>query len=108
MSVADVLHSPSFLKKITEMPMHTLSLPTLFVSKHGKSIGSDVILEGPGKKQWKVSVEGSFPSSNLSFGQGWEAFVNDQVLQIGDQLSFILVANSLFEVEVCFIAPPKP
>lgn len=106
--MADACHSPSFLRKITELPMRTLPFPSSFVKTHGKLLGSDVILEGPSRKQWKVEVDGSSPSSNVTFGKGWEEFVVAHVLQLGDQLCFTLTANSHFQVEVSLKSTPKP
>lgn len=97
---ADACHSPSFLKKITEMPMSTLNLPSSFVRTHSRLLNSNVTLEGPSRKHWKVGVDGSFESFSVSFGQGFQNFVADHVLQLGDQLCFILPAHSHFQVQV--------
>lgn len=91
---------PSFLKKITESTMSILKLPLSFVADHTERLGERVVLEGPGKEQWRVELHRSCGSVNTSFGQGWEQFVVDHVLQIGDQLSFSLSENSYFQVEV--------
>ena len=92
--------NPSFLKKITESTMSTLKIPLSFVADHTERLGESVILEGPGKEHWSVELHRSARSFSISFGQGWEQFVEDHVLQIGDQLSFSLSEKSYFQVEV--------
>ncbi|KAG0614604.1 hypothetical protein M758_6G189800 [Ceratodon purpureus] len=91
---------PSFLKKITASTMSTFRLPLSFVADHAERLGDSVVLEGPGKEQWRVELYHSFQTLSINFGQGWEQFVADHVLQIGDQLAFSLSDKSFFQVEV--------
>lgn len=59
-----------------------------------------VTLEGPSREKWKVEMDGALSKFSVSFSQGWKKFVADHVLQIGDQVSFTLTADSQFHVEV--------
>jgi hypothetical protein len=98
--------NPSFLKKMAKSNMSTLRLPLSFVrdqiDRLDGSVGS-VILEGPSRGKWRVKLQGSFQSFSLNFGQGWEKFVADNVLQVDDLLTFSLSAKSYFQVEVCIL-----
>lgn len=93
--------SPSFLKKMSESTMSTLKLPLSFVSDQKERLGDSVILEGPSREKWRVELHGSSQSLSRNFGEGWEKFVADHVLQVNDQLTFSLSAKSFFQVEVC-------
>jgi hypothetical protein len=53
------------------MPMRSLNLPSSFVRIHGSLLSSNVILEGPSRKRWKVRVDGSFETLSVSFGEGF-------------------------------------
>jgi len=92
--------NPSFLKKMSESTMSTLKLPLSFVSDQKERLGDFVILEGPSGEKWRVALHGSLQSLNLNFGEGWEKFVADHVLQVNDQLTFSLSTKSFFQVEV--------
>lgn len=87
--------------------MKTLNLPSSVVRIHGNLLSTNVILEGPSRKHWKVGVDGSFESLSVSFGEGFQSFVADHVLQLGDQLCFILPARSHLQVQVQK-SQPKP
>jgi hypothetical protein len=70
-----------------------------FVKNSTTKIGTGVILEGLGNK-WEVQIRLAKEKYNLEFGDDSNKFVVDHVLQIGDQLSLILIAESHFRVVV--------
>ena len=63
-------------------------------------MGTTVTLEGPGNQKWRVEIGHGKEHNSLEFGEGWNKFVVDHILQIGDQLSFTLAADSYFQVVV--------
>ncbi|KAG0563769.1 hypothetical protein KC19_8G057400 [Ceratodon purpureus] len=92
--------NPSFLKKMATSTMNTLRLPMSFVRDQIDRLDGSILLEGPSGGKWRVNLQGSFESFSLNFGQGWEKFVADHVLQVDDLLTFSLSAKSHFQVEV--------
>lgn len=92
---------PSFLKRMTELTLSSsLQMPASFVKNSIANIGSAVTLEGPGKGKWRVEIGQDKENHSLEFREGWQKFVADHILQIGDQLSFTLIAGSFFQVVV--------
>ncbi|KAG0613682.1 hypothetical protein M758_6G121500 [Ceratodon purpureus] len=91
---------PSFLKKIGADNTEMLHIPSSFVKSHSKKLGTSVTLEGPSTNRWTVAVEGSFSKCAINLGLGWVNFVKDHHLQPGDQLSFTLLGESHFSVEI--------
>lgn len=75
-------------------------MPASFVKSSIANIGPAVTLEGPGKGKWTVEIGQDKDNHSLEFRDGWQKFVADHVLQIGDQLSFTLTAGSYFQVVV--------
>lgn len=71
-----------------------------FVKTSNAKHGPAVTLEGPGKGTWEVEIGLGKENHSLEFRNGWQKFVGDHFLQIGDQLSFTLVAGSYFQVMV--------
>jgi hypothetical protein len=75
-------------------------MPASFVKRSVTRIGTRVTLEGPGNEKWEVQIGPGKEKYSLEFGDGWHKFAVDHVLQIGDQLSFTLTAESHFQVVV--------
>lgn len=75
-------------------------MPASFVKTSIANIGIAVTLEGPSKGKWRVQTGPGKENHSLEFRDGWQKFVGDHVLQIGDQLSFTLTADSYFQVVV--------
>lgn len=75
-------------------------MPASFVKTSIAKIGTVVTLEGPGKGKWRVQTGSGKENHSLEFRDGWRKFVEDHTLQIGDQLSLTLTADSYFKVVV--------
>lgn len=75
-------------------------MPASFVKSFGTRIGTTVTLQGPGNEKWEVQIGHGKEKNSMEFRDGWHKFVVDHILQIGDQLSFTLTAESHFQVEV--------
>lgn len=76
-------------------------IPASFVRCSDSRIGKVVTLEGPSKENWSVEVgPGTLQRSGLEFRDGWQKFVADHNVQIGDHLFFTLKSYSRFQVMV--------
>nr|XP_024395529.1 B3 domain-containing protein Os11g0197600-like [Physcomitrium patens]PNR41431.1 hypothetical protein PHYPA_018834 [Physcomitrium patens] len=93
---------PSFIKTMTELTITSvLQIPASFVRCSDSRIGKVVTLEGPSKENWSVEVgPGTLQRSGLEFRDGWQKFVADHNVQIGDHLFFTLKSYSRFQVMV--------
>ncbi|KAG0585486.1 hypothetical protein KC19_2G015400 [Ceratodon purpureus] len=92
---------PAFLKKMTELSITSaLQMPASFVRSFGTRMGTTVTLQGPGNQKWEVQIGNGTEKNSMEFRDGWLKFVADHILQIGDQLTFSLIAKSHFQVVV--------
>ncbi|GLJ38026.1 hypothetical protein SUGI_0774200 [Cryptomeria japonica] len=73
-----------------------LSIPPAFVPKLIQEADLITVLHVPSGRQWVVKLCGT--STGLEFGQGWENFVHDQRLELGDFLVFKYICRSKFKV----------
>ncbi|GLJ36278.1 hypothetical protein SUGI_0728350 [Cryptomeria japonica] len=75
---------------------YKLRIPPAFVKNLITQIGKNIILQGPNGQGWFVTLWGT--STQLEFRQGWEKFVYDHTIELGDFLVFKYICRSYFRV----------
>jgi hypothetical protein len=73
-------------------------IPTDFVKRMQYGVCKDAILQGPSGHLWHVNL--CCANTWASFTDGWESFVSDQFIEVGDILVFRHVDDVHFAVQV--------
>ncbi|KAL5780375.1 hypothetical protein ACOSQ2_011112 [Xanthoceras sorbifolium] len=89
---------PSFFKVLIGDFSNKLRIPPAFLKNfNGSSLGK-IVLQNHSGENWVVEMEKDV--NGLSFGSGWQEFVKDHALQVGDFLVFKYYGNSKFSVKI--------
>lgn len=75
-----------------------LRIPPAFVRLLRFQVHKDAFLEGPSGQVWLVTVHCT--NTGMAFEQGWQTFVSDHSLDVGDFLVFKYVGTFHFTVQI--------
>lgn len=93
------LPTPLYFFKVMLGDFQTvLQIPPAFVRLLRYQVPKDAFLEGPSGQVWLVTVHCT--STGMAFEQGWQTFVSDHSLDIGDFLVFKYAGKSHFMVQI--------
>ncbi|KAF6177079.1 hypothetical protein GIB67_015954 [Kingdonia uniflora] len=89
---------PSFFKVLVGDFSKQLSIPSAFIKHFNGKLLRKSFLRGPTGKSWPISMKKV--NDDLFIHEGWQAFVRDHSLEIGDFLVFRYSGNSKFSVKM--------
>ncbi|XP_077228192.1 putative B3 domain-containing protein At5g66980 isoform X2 [Tasmannia lanceolata] len=89
---------PSFFKVMLGDFAHKLRIPPAFIKHLSRESIDKFILRNPTGRFWHVQVRRVV--SDLFLQEGWQGFVKDNSLQIGDFLVFDYGGNSNFDIRI--------
>ncbi|KAK4416254.1 hypothetical protein Salat_2450900 [Sesamum alatum] len=92
---------PSFFKILLLDFNRLLRLPPVFLQRYGSALrGGSVKLRASSGKIWLVKLEHKDEEERCCFTRGWNKFVEDVGLEMGEFLVFRLVGRAMFDVSV--------
>lgn len=93
------LPTPLYFFKVMLGDFRTvLRIPPAFVRLLRFQVHKDAFLEGPSGQVWLVTVHCT--NTGMAFEQGWQTFVSDHSLDVGDFLVFKYVGKFHFMVQI--------